>query len=64
MAHFDIIPYVFELARIKMGKENDKKFCMKYEEYQKYVEMFEELDEDERASLIEKVKSKKKFIKR
>lgn len=61
MTRFEIIPFVFELARIQTGKENDKKFFMKYEEYPKYVKMFDELDDDERTSLIERVRSKKRF---
>lgn len=60
MTRFELIPFVFELARIKKGCENDKKFYMKYEEYPKYVKMFEEMDDESRMILIEKVRSKKK----
>ena len=64
MTRFEIIPFVFELARIQTGRENDKKFCMKYEDYPKYLQMYDEMDDESRMRLIDKVKSKKKSFVR
>jgi hypothetical protein len=56
----DLIPYVFEFARIRNNKENDKRFVMKYEDYTKYRIMFEDLSEEEKRIIYEKVMIKKK----
>ena len=59
MARFELIPYVFELARIHKGwSEKDGKFSMRYDEYPKYVMMFDELDENKQRQLVERVRSK------
>ena len=59
MSHFDNLPYVFELARALNGKSGDnQKFSMKYDEYPTYVKKFEELSDEDRAKIIEKVKTR------
>lgn len=56
----DLIPYVFEFARIRNNKENDKRFVMRYEEYTNYRKMFEDLSDDEKRVIYEKVMTRKK----
>lgn len=61
MTRFEIIPFVFELAKKHKGWcEKDGKFCMRYDEYTKYVKMFDELGDDEQKQLMDKVKRSKK----
>ena len=64
MVCFDNIPYVYELARIHKGCETDVKFCMKYDEYKKYSDMFDDLPADERSILVEKARARKKILNR
>lgn len=60
MAQFDHLPYVFELARVLNNRCGDTdKFSLKYDEYSEYVKKFNELSDDERAKIMEKVDSKK-----
>ena len=56
----DLIPYVFEFARVRNNKENDKSFAMKYEDYTEYRIMFEDLSDQEKRVIYEKVMTKKK----
>ncbi len=61
MTRFEIIPFVFELAKIHKGWcDKDGKFCMRYEEYPKYVNMYDELDENMKMQLVDRVRNKKK----
>ena len=55
MTRFEIIPYAFELARIVKGCEN---ITMRYDEYPKYVKMFDELDEDMKRQLVMRVRER------
>lgn len=55
MTRFEIIPYAFELARILKGSEN---ITMRYDEYPKYVKMFDELDDDKKRQLVNRVKER------
>lgn len=57
MANFDIIPYVFEVARRANGvTDRNQKFVMRYEEYGKYVKMFEEMSDSEKMDVVNRVK--------
>lgn len=56
-ASFDILPYVFEVARMKNG--NPSKYAMRYEEYGKYAKMFlEDMSDEERASVVNRVRAR------
>ena len=61
MACFDMIPYVFELAKVKTGWDEKKngKFCMRYEEYTKYLNMFDTLEESKQKELVDRVRARK-----
>lgn len=61
MARFEMIPYVFELAKVQTGWDEKKngKFCMRYEEYTKYLNMFEELEESKQKELVDRVRARK-----
>ena len=58
----DLIPYVFEFARIRNNKENDTRFVMRYEEYTDYRKMFEDLSDQEKRMIYEKVMKRKKNV--
>jgi hypothetical protein len=60
MVCFDNIPYVYELARIHKKCETVVKFCMKYDEYTKYSDMFDALSREEQESIMEKAKARRK----
>lgn len=61
MSQFDNLPYVFELARVLNNRCGDtENFSLKYDEYSTYVKKFEELSDDDRAKIIEKVNARKK----
>lgn len=63
MSQFDIIPFVFELARISKGCMNDQTFYMTYDEYVRYSQMFETLSMDEKRRVIESAKNRKEYNK-
>lgn len=54
--NFGILPYVFEMARMLNG--DVKEYAMRYEEYEDYVRIFEDLSEDEKMSIVNRVRSK------
>ena len=57
MANFDIIPYVFEVARMANGvTDRNQKFSMRYEDYGKYAKMFEEMSDGEKMDVVNRVK--------
>ena len=57
MTRFDMIPYVFELAKVQTGWDEKKgKFCMRYDDYTKYLNMFDELCESKQKELVDRVK--------
>lgn len=58
-ARFENIPYVFELARIHKGCENEKKFYINYEEYSKYSDIFDKLPQNGKVILVEKAKMRR-----
>lgn len=64
MARFEMIPYVFELARVQTGWDEKKngKFVMRYEEYKKYLDVFESLDDSKRKELVDRVRSRKSCV--
>jgi hypothetical protein len=61
MTQFDVIPYVFELAKVQTGWDEKKgKFCMRYDDYTKYLKMFDELCEFKQKELVDRVMMRKK----
>lgn len=63
MVRFDMIPYVFEFAKIQTGWDEKKcggKFSLRYEEYAKYLELFDSLEESKQMELVDRVRSKGK----
>lgn len=64
MARFEMIPYVFELARVQTGWDEKKngKFVMRYEEYTKYLDVFESLDDSKLKELVDRVRSRKSCV--
>lgn len=60
MVNFDIIPYVFEVARIVKGVAADKKVEMRFDEYGKYYKMFEDMSDEERLIVVNRVRRSKK----
>lgn len=64
MVRFEMIPYVFELARVQTGWDEKKngKFVMRYEEYTKYLDVFESLDDSKRKELVDRVRSRKSCV--
>jgi hypothetical protein len=62
MVRFDMIPYVFELAKVQTGWDEKKgvKFCLRYEEYTKYLALFDSLEESKQMELVDRVRRGKK----
>lgn len=56
MTNFDVLPYAFEVARMANG--NPPKFAMRYDDYEKYVRMFEEMSEEDRAGVVSRVRDR------
>lgn len=60
MANFDIIPFVFEFARIRKGCVSDPNFSMTYDEYLWFSKIFADISEDEKMQVIKSAKSRSK----
>lgn len=56
MVNFEILPYVFEMARMLNGGVND--YAMRYDEYEEYVRIFEDLSEDEKMNVVYRVRKR------
>ena len=59
MGKFDILPYVFEVARKVNGVTDRRKFSMCYDDYGKYAKMFEEMSDSEKMVVVNSVRGSK-----